>query len=67
MLAQMIDIFLRRGDAGEAWNLCQQARTRGYIGSARANNDPVLEMTCRKVEALIQRADAQANPGRAAP
>ena len=67
VLAQMIDIFLRRGDAGKAWNLCQQARTRGYIGAARANNDPVLEMTYRKVEALIQQAAAQASPGRAAP
>ena len=67
MLAQMIDIFLRRGDAGEAWNLCQQARTRGYVGTPGASNDPILEMTYRKVEALIQQAVARANPGRATP
>ena len=67
ILARMIDIFLRRGNAGEAWKLCQQARTWGYIGTARANSDPLLEMTYRKVEALNQQAAAQANPGRAAP
>ena len=51
-LARMIDIFLRRGDAGKAWNLCQQARTLGYVGTPRASNDPIFEMTCRKVENL---------------
>jgi hypothetical protein len=67
ILARMIDIFLRRGNVGEAWRLCQQARAWGYIGTARANNDPLLEMTYRKVEALIQQAAARDNPGRAAP
>ena len=66
-LARMIDIFLRRGDAGKAWKLCQQARNKGYIGTTLASNDPILEMTYRKVEALIRQAAAQANPGRAAP
>jgi hypothetical protein len=63
----MIDIFLRRGETGKAWNLCQQARSKGYIGTALASNDPILEMIYRKVEALINKAAAQANPGRAAP
>jgi predicted membrane-bound spermidine synthase len=67
ILARMIDIFLRRGNAGEAWRLCQQARAWGYVGTARDDNDPLLEMTYRKVEALIQRVAVQPNPGRAAP
>jgi hypothetical protein len=67
ILALMIDIYLRRGDAGKAWNLCQQAKNRGFIGAPGAGNDPILEMTYRKVEALIQQATAQANPGSAAP
>ena len=64
---RMIDIYLRRGHVGRAWNLCQQARTLGYIGVPGPSNDPILEMTYRKVEALINKTAAQADPGRAAP
>jgi predicted membrane-bound spermidine synthase len=64
---RMIDIYLRRGDAGKAWNLCQQARTLGFIGAPGPSNDPILEMTYRKVEAIITRTAAEANPGRAVP
>jgi len=67
ILARMIDIFLRRGDVGKAWNLCQQARTLGFVGSPRASNDPILEMTYRKSEAIINQAAARTNPGRATP
>ncbi|PYS43957.1 MAG: hypothetical protein DMG13_34625, partial [Acidobacteria bacterium] len=67
ILARMIDIFLRRGDVGKAWNLCRQARTLGFVGSPRASNDPILEMTYRKSEAIINQAAARTNPGRATP
>jgi len=67
ILARIIDIYLRRGDAGTAWSLCQQARAGGFVATPAASNDPVLEMTFRKVEALIQEVAAQTNPGRAAP
>jgi predicted membrane-bound spermidine synthase len=65
ILARMMDIYLRRGNVGEAWKLCQQARSWGYIGTAGPSSDPLLEMTYRKVEA--QQAVAQANPRRTAP
>ena len=67
MLARMIDIFLRRRETGKAWNLCQQARTLGYVGTRRASNDSIFEMTYRKVEALIHQTSARSNPGRTTP
>jgi len=56
VLARMIEIFLRREDPVEAWNLCQQAKAKQYIGVAGGSRDPILEMTYRKVETMINQA-----------
>lgn len=53
VLTRMIETLVRAGKLHEAWDLCQQARQQRYVGEPAAERDPILEMTYRKVAALV--------------
>ncbi|MBI4660320.1 MAG: fused MFS/spermidine synthase [Verrucomicrobia bacterium] len=46
VLSRMAESLWRAGKFAEAWTLCQEAKNNRYLGSY-----PLLDMTCRKVEA----------------
>jgi len=69
VLTLMVESLWRAGKANEAWELCQDAKKNGYAGKKTKHRDPLLEMTCRKVEVamaqLTSRATKSATSGKA--
>jgi spermidine synthase len=53
VLTLMVESLWRAGKANEAWELCQDAKKNGYAGKKTKHRDPLLEMTCRKVEVAM--------------
>jgi predicted membrane-bound spermidine synthase len=52
VLTRMIESLYRSSRLGGALELCENARRYGYVGRPEGGNDPLLEMTVRKVEAM---------------
>jgi hypothetical protein len=59
VLARMIETFWRSGKPAEAWDLCQQVRSQGYLDPRDVPRDLLLELTYRKVETLVTAARSQ--------
>lgn len=53
VIVRMVESLWRAGRIAEAWALCQQAAERGYVGEKANEREPVLEMTYRKIQALV--------------
>lgn len=51
VLARLAETLWRSGRLKEAWRLCQDAKTNHYAG-----RHPVLDLTCRKIEAYATTA-----------
>jgi hypothetical protein len=56
VVTRMMESLWRNGKIPEAWHLCEEARRQGLSGGKKGNPDPMLEMTCRKVEAFAVQA-----------
>jgi predicted membrane-bound spermidine synthase len=56
IVTRMMETLWRSRRIPEAWHLCQEARRQGLSGGKTGNSDPMLEMTCRKVEAFAVQA-----------
>ena len=56
VVTRMIESLWRSRKIPEAWHMCQEARRQGLIGGMSESGDPLLEMTCRKVEAFAAQA-----------
>jgi hypothetical protein len=53
VLWRMIDVLWRLGNLKNAWDLCQQVKLQGYLDRQSLAYDPWLELTCRKLESIL--------------
>jgi hypothetical protein len=59
-LARLIEIYSRLGRADDAWRLCQEAVSKGYITMMGNSSDPLLSMVFRKAMAASGQGRRQA-------